>query len=144
MRYRTLGRTGIKVSAYALGAMMFGAIGNPDHDDSIRIIHKALDAGINVIDTAPVYSNGESEEIVGKALKGRRDNVVLATKVHRGRWFPGRTRQRRSQPGRQLKALDHDRGRGLAAPTADRLDRPVPDPPARPRHRHRGDAVRAV
>ena len=81
MRYRTLGRTGIKVSAYALGAMMFGAIGNPDHDDSIRIIRKALDAGINVIDTAPVYSNGESEEIVGKALKGRRDNVVLATKV---------------------------------------------------------------
>ena len=81
MRYRSLGRTGIKVSAYALGAMMFGAIGNPDHDDSIRIIRKALDAGINVIDTAPVYSNGESEEIVGKALKGRRDNVVLATKV---------------------------------------------------------------
>jgi aryl-alcohol dehydrogenase-like predicted oxidoreductase len=81
MRYRTLGRTGIKVSAYALGAMMFGAVGNPDHDDSIRIIHKALDAGINVIDTAPIYSNGESEEIVGKALKGRRDNVVLATKV---------------------------------------------------------------
>jgi aryl-alcohol dehydrogenase-like predicted oxidoreductase len=82
MRYRTLGRTGIEVSAYALGAMMFGAIGNPDHDDSIRIIRKALDAGINVIDTAPVYSNGESEKIVGKALKGRRDNIVLATKVH--------------------------------------------------------------
>ena len=81
MRYRTLGRTGIKVSAYALGAMMFGAIGNPDHDDSIRIIHKALDAGINVVDTAEVYSDGESEEIVGKALKGRRDNIVLATKV---------------------------------------------------------------
>ena len=81
MRYRTLGRSGIKVSAYALGAMMFGAVGNPDHDDSIRIIHKALDAGINVIDTAPVYSSGESEEIVGKALKGRRDTVVLATKV---------------------------------------------------------------
>jgi aryl-alcohol dehydrogenase-like predicted oxidoreductase len=81
MRYRILGRTGIKVSAYALGAMMFGAAGNPDHDDSIRIIHKALDAGINVIDTAPIYSNGESEEIVGKALKGRRDTIVLATKV---------------------------------------------------------------
>jgi aryl-alcohol dehydrogenase-like predicted oxidoreductase len=81
MRYRSLGRTGIKVSAYALGAMMFGAIGNPDHDDSIRIIHKALDAGINVIDTAPIYSSGESEEIVGKALKGRRDAIVLATKV---------------------------------------------------------------
>jgi aryl-alcohol dehydrogenase-like predicted oxidoreductase len=82
MRYRTLGRTGIKVSPYALGAMMFGSIGNPDHDDSIRIIHKALDAGINFIDTADRYSGGESEEIVGQALKGRRDDVVLATKVN--------------------------------------------------------------
>jgi aryl-alcohol dehydrogenase-like predicted oxidoreductase len=82
MRYRTLGRTGIKVSPYCLGAMMFGVIGNPDHDDSIRIIHKALDAGINFIDTADMYSRGESEEIVGKALKGRRDDVVLASKVH--------------------------------------------------------------
>src|SRR5947208_7467819 len=81
MRYRTLGRTGIQVSPYCLGAMMFGAIGNPDHDDSIRIIHKALDAGINFIDTADIYSRGESEEIVGKALSGRRDSVVLATKV---------------------------------------------------------------
>jgi aryl-alcohol dehydrogenase-like predicted oxidoreductase len=82
MQYRTLGRTGIKVSPYALGAMMFGAGGNPDHDDCIRIAHKALDAGINFVDTADRYSAGESEEIVGKALKGRRDNVVLATKVH--------------------------------------------------------------
>jgi len=81
MRYRTLGRTGIKVSPYALGAMMFGAIGNPDHDDSIRIIHKALDAGINFIDTAEAYSDGESEEIVGKALEGRRDGIVVATKI---------------------------------------------------------------
>ncbi|MFZ0047897.1 MAG: aldo/keto reductase, partial [Streptosporangiaceae bacterium] len=84
MQYRTLGRTGIKVSPYALGAMMFGAIGNPDHDDSIRIIHKALDAGINFVDTADAYSRGESEEIVGQALKGRRDDVVLATKL----WMP--------------------------------------------------------
>jgi aryl-alcohol dehydrogenase-like predicted oxidoreductase len=84
MQYRTLGRTGIKVSPYALGALMLGAsIGNPDHDDSIRIIHAALDAGINFIDTADVYSNGASEEVVGKALKGRRDNVVLATKLSR-------------------------------------------------------------
>src|ERR1700759_206885 len=82
MHYRTLGQTGIKVSPYCLGAMMFGAIGNPDHDDSIRIIHKALDAGINFVDTADRYSQGESEEIVGKALKGRRDDVVLATKVN--------------------------------------------------------------
>jgi aryl-alcohol dehydrogenase-like predicted oxidoreductase len=82
MHYRTLGRTGIKVSPYALGAMMFGAGGNPDHDDSVRIIHKALDAGINFVDTADRYSAGESEEIVGKALKGRRDGIVLATKVN--------------------------------------------------------------
>src|SRR5215203_1209205 len=65
-----------------LGAMMFGAWGNPDHDESIRIIHTALDAGINFIDTADVYAQGESEEIVGKALKGRRDEIVLATKFH--------------------------------------------------------------
>ena len=82
MHYRTLGLTGIKVSPYCLGAMMFGGIANPDHDDCIRIIHKALDFGINFVDTADRYSAGESEEIVGKALKGRRDNVVLATKVH--------------------------------------------------------------
>jgi aryl-alcohol dehydrogenase-like predicted oxidoreductase len=83
MHYRTLGWTGIKVSPYALGAMMFGAVGNPDHDDSIRIIHKALEAGINFVDTADVYSHGESEEIVGQALKGRRDEVVVATKLSR-------------------------------------------------------------
>jgi aryl-alcohol dehydrogenase-like predicted oxidoreductase len=80
MRYRTLDRTGIQVSPYALGAMMFGAMGNPDHDDSIRIIHRALEAGINLIDTADAYSAGESEEIVGQAIKGRRDDIVLATK----------------------------------------------------------------
>ena len=82
MRMRTLGGTGIKVSPYCLGAMMFGAWGNPDHEDSIRIIHAALDGGINFVDTADVYSAGESEEIVGKALRGRRDDVVLATKAH--------------------------------------------------------------
>jgi aryl-alcohol dehydrogenase-like predicted oxidoreductase len=83
VEYRSLGRTGVKVSPLCLGAMMFGGWGNPDHDDSIRIIHRALDAGINFIDTADVYSRGESEEIVGKALAGgRRDDVVLATKVH--------------------------------------------------------------
>jgi aryl-alcohol dehydrogenase-like predicted oxidoreductase len=83
MNYRTLGTTGTKVTPLCLGAMMFGDWGNKDHDDSIRIIHRALDAGINFIDTADVYSRGESEEIVGKALAGgKRDNVVLATKVH--------------------------------------------------------------
>jgi aryl-alcohol dehydrogenase-like predicted oxidoreductase len=80
---RSLGSTGVKVSPLCLGAMMFGAWGNSDHDDSIRIIDRALDAGINFIDTADVYSRGESEEIVGKALAGaKRDSVVLATKVH--------------------------------------------------------------
>jgi aryl-alcohol dehydrogenase-like predicted oxidoreductase len=83
MEYRKLGSTGVSVSPLCLGAMMFGAWGNTDHDDSIRIIHRALDAGINFIDTADVYSRGESEEIVGKALAdGRRDSIVLATKVH--------------------------------------------------------------
>jgi aryl-alcohol dehydrogenase-like predicted oxidoreductase len=82
MRYRTLGGTGIEVSVHCLGTMMFGAVGNPDHDDCVRIIHAALDEGINFIDTADMYSAGESEQIVGKALRGRRDDVVLATKVH--------------------------------------------------------------
>ncbi|HSO99461.1 MAG TPA: aldo/keto reductase [Solirubrobacteraceae bacterium] len=81
MEQRYLGRTGVSVSPLCLGTMMFGAWGNTDHDESIRIIHRALDAGVNFIDTADVYSAGESEEIVGKALKGRRDEVVLATKV---------------------------------------------------------------
>ncbi len=83
MEQRTLGRTGVHVSPLCLGAMMFGAWGEPDHDASVRIIHRALDAGINFIDTADVYSRGESETIVGKALAGgRRENVVLATKFH--------------------------------------------------------------
>ena len=84
MEHRPLGRTGVHVSKLCLGTMMFGAWGNTDHDDSVRIIHRALDAGINFVDTADVYSAGESEEIVGKALKGRRDDVVLATKF----WGP--------------------------------------------------------
>jgi aryl-alcohol dehydrogenase-like predicted oxidoreductase len=82
MEHRPLGRTGVSVSKLCLGAMMFGDWGNKDHDDSVRIIHRALDAGINFIDTADVYSAGESEEIVSKALKGRRDDIVLATKVY--------------------------------------------------------------
>ena len=137
MQYRTLGRTGIKVSPYALGAMMFGAIGNPDHDDSIRIIHKALDAGINFIDTADAYSHGESEEIVGKALKGRRDDVVLATKL----WMPmGDDPNQRGNSRRWIIAEVENSLRRLQTDH----DRPLPDPPAGPRHRHRGDAVRAL
>jgi len=83
MAMKTLGRTGMKVSRLCLGNMMFGSIGNPDHDDCVKIIHHALDAGINFIDTADVYSAGESEVITGKALAGvRRDSVILATKCH--------------------------------------------------------------
>ncbi|MEU6984123.1 aldo/keto reductase [Streptomyces sp. NPDC046324] len=82
MRYRVLGGTGIEVSTYCLGTMMFGAVGNPDHADSVRAIHAALDQGINFVDTADMYSAGESEEIVGKALRDprRRAETVLATK----------------------------------------------------------------
>ena len=80
MQYRPLGRTGVHVSNLCLGTMMFGPWGNDDRDDAVRIIHRALDAGINFVDTADVYSAGVSEEIVGKALRGRRDDVVLATK----------------------------------------------------------------
>jgi aryl-alcohol dehydrogenase-like predicted oxidoreductase len=80
MEHRILGGTGVAVSQYALGTMMLGAMGNTDHDESVRMIHTALDAGVNLVDTADVYSDGESEVIVGKALAGRRDDVVLATK----------------------------------------------------------------
>ena len=82
MERRILGRTGVSVSPLCLGAMMFGSWGNPDREESVRIIHAAFDAGINFIDTADIYSGGESEEIVGRALEGRRDEVVLATKFH--------------------------------------------------------------
>ncbi|MCS5732897.1 aldo/keto reductase [Herbiconiux daphne] len=82
MQYRPLGRTGMKVTPYALGAMMLGSFGNPDRQEGVRIIHRALDGGINFIDTADRY--GDSEEVVGEALVGRRDEVVLATKF----WGP--------------------------------------------------------
>ncbi|MGZ8585866.1 MAG: aldo/keto reductase [Actinomycetota bacterium] len=84
MEYRTLGGTGVRVSTHCLGTMMFGASGNTDVEDCVRIIHAALDGGINFVDTADVYSAGESEQIVGRALRGRRDDVILATKVHGG------------------------------------------------------------
>ncbi|HEX6902817.1 MAG TPA: aldo/keto reductase [Thermoanaerobaculia bacterium] len=84
MEYRNLGRSGLKVPPLCLGAMMFGSWGNTDHDECIRVIHRAMDAGINFIDTANGYSEGESEIIVGKALRDRREEAVLATKV----WAP--------------------------------------------------------
>ena len=80
MEYRTLGRTGMHVSTFCLGTMVLGAWGNRDEDECQAIVHAALDAGINFIDTADMYAFGESEEIVGRALRGRRDAVILATK----------------------------------------------------------------
>jgi aryl-alcohol dehydrogenase (NADP+) len=82
MEYRNLGRSGLKVSPLCLGTMMFGAWGNPDHAECQRIVHRALDSGVNFIDTSNNYSDGESETIVGKAIRDRRERVVLATKVY--------------------------------------------------------------
>src|SRR5439155_4191868 len=82
MEIRTLGRTGVQVSSFCLGAMMFGRFGNTDHDECVRMMHRAFDAGINFVDTADVYSGGESEEIVAKGIKGRRDDLMIATKFH--------------------------------------------------------------
>jgi aryl-alcohol dehydrogenase-like predicted oxidoreductase len=121
MTHRPLGRTGVKVSPLCLGAMMFGAWGNPDHEESVRIIHRALDAGINFIDTADVYSRGESEEIVGKALEGRRDEVVLATNhpaVTAAIIGPRTIEQLESQLGADELSLD--------AALLDRIDEIVP------------------
>jgi aryl-alcohol dehydrogenase-like predicted oxidoreductase len=96
MKYRTLGGTGLQVSTHCLGTMMFGAWGNTDLEECTATINAAIDGGINFIDTADVYSDGESEEIVGRALKGRRDEVILATKVH-GQMGPGRNDQGNSR-----------------------------------------------
>jgi aryl-alcohol dehydrogenase-like predicted oxidoreductase len=126
MDYRSLGRTGVQVSELCLGTMMFGAWGNTDHDDSIRIIHAALDAGINFVDTADVYSAGESEEIVGKALKGRRDDVVLATKF----WGAmGEDPNRRGVSRRWIIAEVEDSLRRLGTDWIDlyQMHRPDPD-----------------
>ena len=126
MEYRPLGRTGVQVSKLCLGTMMFGAWGNSDHDDSVRIIHRALDAGVNFVDTADVYSDGESEEIVGKALAGsRRDNVVLATKF----WAPMGEGPNRGGASRRwiIEEVEHSLRR-LGTDWIDlyQLHRPVP------------------
>ena len=127
MEMRTLGRTGVKVSPLCLGAMMFGQWGNRDHDDSIRIIHAALDAGINFVDTADVYSAGESEEIVGKALAGsRREHVVLATKAH------GAMGEDPNQQGNSRRWLTTEVENSLRRLQTDHIDlyqihRPSPD-----------------
>jgi len=126
MHYRPLGRTGINVSPYCLGAMMFGKLGNPDHDECIRIIHKALDSGINFIDTADAYCQGESEEIVGKALQGRRDDIVLATKC----FLPmGDDPNRRGSSRRWIMRAVEDSLRRLQTDYIDlyQVHRPAPD-----------------
>lgn len=127
MEYVSLGRTGVKVSPLTLGAMNFGAWGNTDHDDSVRIIHRALDAGINLIDTADVYSRGESEEIVGKALAvGQRDKVVLATKAHAPM---GEDANQRGNSRRWLVRAVEDSLRRLGTDHIDlyQIHRPDPD-----------------
>lgn len=126
MKYRPLGRTGIQVSPYCLGAMMFGTMANADHDDCIRMIHKALDFGINFIDTADAYSRGDSEVIVGKALKGRRDDVVLATKA----FLPmGDDPNRRGSSRRWLTRAIEDQLQRLQTDYIDlyQVHRPAPD-----------------
>jgi len=126
MDYRTLGRTDVRVSPLCLGAMMLGAWGNPDHDDAVRIVHRALDAGINFVDTADVYSAGESETIVGKALKGRRDQVVLATKVH---GVMGDDPNRQGNSRRWIRLACEDSLRRLDTDWIDlyQIHRPSPD-----------------
>lgn len=129
MKYRALGKTGIKVSPYCLGAMLFGTFGgagNPDHEESIRIIHKSLDFGINFVDTADAYGRGESEEIVGKALKGRRDSVVLATKANLSMGDDP------NQQGSSRRWLTHEVEASLRRLQTDYIDlyqvhRPAPD-----------------
>jgi aryl-alcohol dehydrogenase-like predicted oxidoreductase len=126
MEVRPLGRTGVQVSKLCLGTMMFGAWGNSDHDDSIRIIQRALDAGINFVDSADVYAAGESEEIVGKALKGRRDDVVLATKF----FMPmGEDPNRRGGSRRWIVRAVEDSLRRLGTDWIDlyQVHRPDPD-----------------
>jgi aryl-alcohol dehydrogenase-like predicted oxidoreductase len=123
---RPLGRTGIKVSPYCLGAMMFGRMANPDHNECVRMIHKALDHRINFIDTADAYSRGESEEIVGKAVKGRREVVVLATK---GFHPMGDEPNQRGSSRRWLTRAVEDSLRRLQTDYIDlyQVHRPAPD-----------------
>ncbi|MBB5934659.1 aldo/keto reductase [Streptomyces zagrosensis] len=124
MRYRTLGKTGIEVSVHCLGTMMFQDGCNPDHDDCVRIIHAALDQGINFIDTADMYGQGESEEIVGKALRERRDDVVLATKVH---FQMGEGRNRRGNSRRWVLTAVEDSLRRLNTDWIDLYQVHFPD-----------------
>lgn len=125
MEYRSLGDTGVQVSNLCLGTMMFGGVNNADHDDCVRIINAALDSGINFVDTADVYSQGESEEIVCKALRGRRDDVVLATKFQGSM---GDDRNQRGASRRWIVAAVEDSLRRLGTDHIDlyQLHRPNP------------------
>jgi aryl-alcohol dehydrogenase-like predicted oxidoreductase len=126
VEHRPLGRTGVSVSKFCLGAMMFGAWGNPDHDECIRIIHAALDGGVNFIDTADVYGQGESEEIIAKALAdGRRDKVVLATKFHNAM---GEDPNQRGNSRRWIMRAVEDSLRRLSADWIDLYQVHRPDP----------------
>ena len=116
MHYRSLGDTGVQVSTLCLGTMMFGGRNNADHDDCARIINTALDAGINFVDTADVYSAGESEEIVGKALQSRRDEVVLATK------FQGPMGEDRNQRGASRRWIIAEVENSLRRLRTDHID----------------------
>jgi aryl-alcohol dehydrogenase (NADP+) len=133
MEMRVLGGTGIRVSPLCLGTMMFGRIGNSDHDDCVRIIHRALDSGINFIDTADGYSRGESEGIVGKAIKSRRDSLVIATKFYAAM---GDDPNMRGAARRWIVRAVDDSLRRLGT---DYIDLPAASMGRR--HRDRGDAV---
>ena len=136
MDYRNLGRSGLKVSPLCLGTMMLGRWGNTDEAECVRMVHRALDAGINFIDTSNNYGEGSSEEIVGKALAGRRNEAVLATKVW-SRMGPGPNEQ-----GLSRKAIQEQVEASLRR-LADRRHRPLPDPPPRPDDAVGGDALGA-
>ena len=144
MRYRPLGGTGMQISELGIGGVSFGQWGESDDQAAARIIHRAIDEGINFIDTSDAYSHGGSEEIIGKALSGgRREHVVLATKFH----LPGDVAWNegggRSQYARQRPALDRAGGRSQPQAATDGLDRSLPGSQARTLHRLRRDAVGA-
>ena len=125
MQYRPLGRTGVNVSTLGLGTMVLGAWGNTDHDSCLRIVHRALDAGITLLDPADVYAFGESEEIVGAALRGRRDHVVLATKFHNPM---GADRNQRGNSRRWIRTAVEDSLRRLDTDRIDLYQVHRPDP----------------
>ena len=138
MDYRPLGRTGVSVSQLCLGAMMFGAVGNPDHDDSIAMIHRALDAGRQL--------HRHRRRLLRRRVRGdRRQGARRRTTRRRRARDEGRPAVRRGpQPARNVATVDHGGGRGLAATAGDRLDRPLPDPSPRSDRRRRRDPRRAV